>query len=415
VEVFLQLLVILLLTRAFGEGAERLGQSASVGELIAGVCLAAVVGQLGERVPVLGDLATSEPVEWVAKLGIFFLVLLAGIEMKPREIARSSAGALAIALGGMVLPLAGGIGLGILFLPESELKPVLALVIGVSMAITAIPATVKVFSDFGLLHSRVGELVVSAAVFDDVLSLFLLAAVTTLIETGQVPDLTVLAFLLAKVVAFFAVTVALGVHLYPRISRGIREMEAAALELSAMVALGLGYGWLAEALGMHWVIGAFMAGLYFEESRVGKLAYEDLRLIVTALTSGLLGPIFFAWIGLQLDLATVTAVPSFLLSLIAVAFAGKLIGAGLPALWIGLPRREALAVGVGMSARGAMELVILSIVLEAGLFAMADSQNPVETHLFSALVIMAIVNTLLSPIALRRIFRAGQPPARPEE
>jgi Kef-type K+ transport system membrane component KefB len=292
---------------------------------------------------------------------------------------------------------------------------VLALVIGVSMAITAIPATVKVFSDLGLLHLRVGELVVSAAVFDDVLSLFLLAAVTTLIETGQVPDLTVLAFLLAKVVAFFAITVALGVHLYPRISRGIREMEAAALELSAMVALGLGYGWLAEALGMHWVIGAFMAGLYFEESRVGKLAYEDLRLIVTALTSGLLGPIFFAWIGLQLDLATVTAVPSFLLSLIVVAFAGKLIGAGLPALWIGLPLREALAVGVGMSARGAMELVILSIVLEAGLFAMADSQNPVETHLFSALVIMAIVNTLLSPIALRRIFRAGQPPARPEE
>jgi Kef-type K+ transport system membrane component KefB len=415
VETFLQLLVLLLLARAFGEGAERLGQQSSVGELIAGVALATVLALFGGALPVLGDMVDSEVLATVADLGIFFLVLLAGIEMEPAEIARSSRGAFAIALGGMILPLAGGIGLGWLVLPESELKPALALVVGVSMAITAIPATAKVFSEFGLLHTPLGEMVISAAVFDDVFGLFLLAVVTAFVQTGQVPDPWVLVWLLAKMAAFFAITIALGVHLYPRISRRLRQMEADALELSAMVALGLGYGWLAEFLGMHWIMGAFMAGLYFEESRVGQQAYEDLKLIVSVLTAGLLGPMFFAWIGLQVDLAAVAAIPGIVLALIVVAFLGKLVGAGLPALWIGLDRREALTVGIGMSARGAIELVVLSIVLEAGLFAQADAAEPVTAHLFSALVIMAMVTTLLAPIALRRLVQREAPKVPPEQ
>jgi Kef-type K+ transport system membrane component KefB len=385
-----------------------------VGELIAGVALAAVLALFGGALPVLGAMVDSEMLANVAGLGIFFLVLLAGIEMAPAEIARSSRGAFAIALGGMILPLTGGIGLGWLILPESELKPALALVVGVSMAITAIPATAKVLSEFGLLHTPLGEMVISAAVFDDVFALFLLAVLTAFVQTGQVPDPWVLVWLLAKVAAFFAITITLGVHLYPRISRRLRQMEADALELSAMVALGLGYGWLAEFLGMHWIMGAFMAGLYFEETRVGRQAYEDLKLIVTVLTAGLLGPMFFAWIGLQVDLSAVAAIPWILLALILVAFLGKLIGAGLPALWLGLGRRQALTVGVGMSARGAMELVVLSIVLEAGLFARADAEDPVTAHLFSALVIMAMVTTLLAPIALRRLIRREAPKAPPE-
>jgi Kef-type K+ transport system membrane component KefB len=410
VESLLQILIVLLVARLFGEGAERLGQSASVGELLAGVALAAVLGAVGGAVPGLGALAGSEALAFVADAGIFFLVLLAGIEMKPAEMARSSGAALAVAAGGVALPLAGGIGLGVLLLPDTPFKPALALVVGVSMAITAIPATVRIFSEVGLLHTRIGELVVSAAVFDDVLGLFLLAVLTALVQTGEVPEPGVLVLLLAKIAAFFGVTIALGVHVYPRISRGIQEMRAAELELSAMVAVGLGYGWLAEALGMHWIMGAFMAGLYFEDTRVGKRAYKDLRLIVTALAGGLLGPMFFAWIGLQVDLAAVVAVPWFLALLVAAAFLSKVAGAGLPALWTGLERREALAVGVGMSARGAMELVVLSVVLESGLFEMADHSHPLVAHLFSALVIMAMVNTLLAPLALRWILRRRSPP-----
>jgi Kef-type K+ transport system membrane component KefB len=147
-----------------------------------------------------------------------------------------------------------------------------------------------------------------------------------------------------------------------------------------------------------------MAGLYFAPSRVGPATHGEMKMILTALTSGVLGPLFFVSIGLRVDLGTVTAVPLFLSLLIAVAFLGKMAGAGLPALWVGLGRREALAVGVGMSARGAVELVVISIAYEAGLFAPPGVESPVVTHLFSSLILVAVVTTLLTPIVLRRIL-----------
>jgi Kef-type K+ transport system membrane component KefB len=107
------------------------------------------------------------------------------------------------------------------------------LLTGVALSISAIPATVKVFADLDLLHTRVGETVVSAALFDDVLGLLLLAVLVAVIETGHIPDFVTLTLLLSKVALFFAITVALGAHVYPRISRGIKAMRATAIEFSA--------------------------------------------------------------------------------------------------------------------------------------------------------------------------------------
>jgi len=403
-ELFAELLVLLLMTRALGEAAERLGQPASVGELSAGILLALAAAKFGQDLPFLDRLATSEALQYAANLGIFFLVLLAGVELDPKEIRDNSAGAFVVALGGMALPLLAGMGLAWAFLPESGLKQAQVLLVGVALSISAIPATVKVFTDLGLLHARVGETVISAAIFDDVLGLFLLAVLLAVVQTGQAPDLATLALLLAKVAGFFAITVALGTHVYPRVRRGLKLMQAAAMEFSALVAVALAYGFLAELLSLHWILGAFMAGLYFAPSRVGPAAYTEMKAILTALTAGILGPLFFTSIGLRVDLGTVTAVPLFLSLLIAVAFLGKVLGAGLPALWAGLGRREALAVGVGMSARGAVELVIISIAYEAGLFAPPGLGGPLIEHLFSSLILMAVVTTLLTPIILRRIL-----------
>jgi Kef-type K+ transport system membrane component KefB len=403
-EVFIELLVLLFLTRALGEGAERLGQPASVGEIIAGVTLVSLAAWFGESIPFLERIIHSEVLGYVANLGIFVLVLLAGIEMEPKEIAENSAGSFGVAVGGMVIPFFCGFGLTWWFLPESGAKHAQALLVAVALSISAIPAAVKLLRDAGLLHTRVGETIVSAAVFDDVLGLFLLAILLAVIESGEVPDLVTLGLLLAKVLAFFAITVALGTHVYPRVSRGLKAVQVASVELSALAGVALAYGLLAEVLGMHWILGAFMAGLYFEKSRVGLRAYNEVRFICAAVASGFLGPLFFASIGVRVDLSAVTAVPLFLFLLIVVAVVGKIVGAGLPALWIGLKRQEAIAVGVGMSARGAIELVVLSIAYEAGLFAQGDHGDPLVAHLFSSLIIMAVVTTLLAPILLRRVL-----------
>ena len=414
-EIFVELLVLLVATRALGEVAVRLGQPPGVGELIAGIVLAVIVAQFGAAIPFLRELAASPVLDFVADFGIFFLVLLAGIEMKPKEMAESSKTSLGVAAGGVVVPLAAGFGLAWLFLPDSGMKQAQALLVGVAVSISAIPATVKVLMDFGVLHARVGRVIVSAAVFDDIFGLLMLAVLTGVIQTGRVPDIATLALLLVKVAAFFAVTMSLGVHVYPRVSRRLKQMPMAALEFSALAGVGMAYGLLAEALGMHWIIGAFMAGLYFEPHRVGERAYRDMKIAVGSITNGFLGPLFFATIGLRVDLGVVSAVPLFLMALVAVAFLGKFVGCGGPALAAGLPPREAAAVGIGMSARGAVELVVLNIAFEAGLFATGAATHPVAANLYSALVLMAVVTTLGAPLLLRRVLPADTGPPGPED
>ncbi len=405
-EILFQILIVLLLARVFGELAQRLGQSSSVGELLAGIVLALAVLHLGPEFAMLGGIPGSPLLDGLANMGIFFLVLMAGVEMEPKEIAQQSSGALFVALGGMLLPLAAGCAFAWLVLPDGPLKLAQTLVVGVALSITAIPATVKVLSEFDLLHTRLGETLIAAALFDDVFGLILLAVTVSIAQTGNAPDLPSLLWLLGKVAAFFAVTMLLGVHIYPRISRRLKEMQAVALELSALVIAALAYGLLAEALDTHWILGAFMAGLFFERARVGKTVYRDVSLILNAATAGILGPFFFVSIGLRVDLGALTAAPLAVAALIVLAFAGKVAGAGISARLIGLPRDEALAVGTGMTSRGAVELVVLGVAYEAGVFAVVEpGDSPVADNLFSALVIMALANTFFMPVALRATLR----------
>jgi len=403
-DVFLPLLLILLLTRIFSEGAARLGQPAAVGELAAGMGLAAVAGLVGSSLPFFEQLASGEALEHITELGIFFLMLLGGIDSKLDELRQHSKGTLFVAAGGAALPLLLGFCLGWVILPASDLKTAQALLIGVTMSITSIPATIKVLTEFGLFHSRVGQMVVGAAIFDDVLGLFLLAILTAMIQTGQPPDFMALVMLLGKVVVFFGITLSLGVHVYPRVSRGLKGLQSAALEFSALMVVALGYGLLAEALGMHWILGAFLAGLFFEPSRVGFKAYQEIKLVVTAITRGFLGPLFFASIGLQVAFGAATHFPWLIGLLILVAFLGKCVGAGLPARLVGLDSREALSVGVAMSSRGAVELIVLNIAAEAGLFALSDADHLIVSHLFSALVMMVVATTFITVIVLKRVL-----------
>jgi Kef-type K+ transport system membrane component KefB len=416
--IFIELLLIIFLARAFGEVAERMGQSAAIGELGAGIVLAALASALGGSVPFLRNLIASEAFHAAAQVGIFSLMLMAGVELQPRDVAQHKLGTFFVALGGVLVPLGLGVATGLLLLPPGEARFVQAFLIGVAMAITAIPASVRILQDLDLLDAPVGRIIIGAALFDDVIGLVLLAVLTALASTGTLPGPSEFALLLAKVAAFFAITVGLGVHIYPRVSRGLRTLQATAVELSVLTAVALAYGLLAEMLGMHWILGAFMAGLFFEPDRVGLRAYDGIKLIAGGVTAGLLGPIFFVSIGAGINLGAVAKAPWFLALLIIIAFLGKLIGAGVPAMMGGLGRREAAAVGVGMSSRGAVELVVLSIAVETGII--ADGVGPGAKAsdgppIYSCLVVMAVVTTLLTPVLLRWILKGPVGPARRDD
>jgi Kef-type K+ transport system membrane component KefB len=402
------LLVLLLVTRLCGELAERLRQPALVGELVAGIALGVVASRYHDALPVLAGLPDNEVFNGLTDLAIFFLMLLAGIELRPSELAEATGRAVAVALGGMVLPLLLGFGLGWWFLPDSSYKLAQSLFLATALAITAVPVSVKVLMDLGQLKTPLGQTIVSAAVFDDVLSLMLLAILTAVIRTGGFPDASAVLLLIGKVAVFFLVAWVVGRHVLPRLGGLVKKTLAEEFEMSALLIAALGYSLLAEALGMHFILGAFLAGLFFVRRTIDPEVYASIRASLSAITMGFFAPLFFASIGLHLDVSAATEIPVFVTLLVLAAFFGKLLGAGLPAIATGFAPREAAAIGTAMSARGAVELIVAGIALQAGLFQHPDPPPPVVAQLFSAVVIMALVTTLATPLVLRPLLGSAE-------
>ncbi len=149
-EVVLFLFIMLVTTRALGEGTERIGLPASVGEVLAGVMLAVLISRLGGLAPGLAAVVDGPEIKLLATIGIFALMLLAGIEMRPNEIAANSRGAFFVALGGIIVPLLAGVALAWVFIPDSPLKSVQALFVGVALSTTAVPAATRLLMELGL-------------------------------------------------------------------------------------------------------------------------------------------------------------------------------------------------------------------------------------------------------------------------
>ena len=403
-ELFNALLLLLVATRAGAEVAVRLGQAALVGGLIAGIVLGLPAPLFDSAFPILTELPDDEVFHAISDLGIFFLMLCGGIELQPKKLTKDTRAAIWVAVGGMTLPLALGGGLGWLVLPPSPLKPAQTLFLGVALAVTAIPMAVKALMDLGRLNTKAGRIIVSAAIVDDILSLILLTVLTAMISTGTAPSFGEMGTMGLQVVGFFGVSTVLGVYGLPRMSRLIKRATSSEFAFGSLLILALAEALLAEALGLHFILGAFLAGLFFSGRTPDPATFRAVKTRMSAVTSGFLAPVFFASIGFSLTFESVFETPVFLATVVIIAVAGKLLGAGLPARWTGLENRDAAAVGMGMVGRGAVELVIADIALRGGLFSAPEPVPPIVATLFPTVVLMAIVTTVFAPIGLRLIW-----------
>ncbi len=409
-ELFYVLLVLLVVTRTFGIAVERLGQPALIGELIAGIALGAIGAAMAPTHPFIGDINDNEIFLAITDLGMFFLMLLAGIEMQPHKIMKYSLTAFVVALGGLLLPLALGYWLGWAFLPDGPLKAAQCFFLGTALAITAVPASVRVLMDLGKLNTPVGQVIVTAAVFDDVLSLLLLAVLTSMVSGGGVTTVAEAAGLGLDVISFFAISIVVGVFGFPKGATLLRRVKEKEFDFSLVLIAAFAFAVLAEAMGLHFILGPFVAGMFVGRRVLDKATYTTVKSKISATTLGFLAPVFFASVGFNLSLEAFVEVPGFLALLLIAAFVGKIVGSGAMARLRGFPPRESFAVGVGMSARGAVELVIADIALKAGLFASAngvDVDNPVVSNIFSAVVVMAVVTTIVTSVSLRYILTAA--------
>jgi Kef-type K+ transport system membrane component KefB len=250
-------------------------------------------------------------------------------------------------------------------------------------------------------HSNVGHIIMGAAIADDIFSLVTLGVLLGLAQSGEVAPGAVL-LLLAKVGLFFGFTIIVGEFLMPHLTRRLTDSGGKAFTFAMIVALVMAF--LAEKAGLHLVIGAFLAGQFVRREIMDKRIYELLNDRFFSISYGFLTPIFFATLGFHLKFTWSGEFLALAGALTLVAIIGKILGCGLGARLTGQDLTEAAVVGIGMNGRGAVELVIASVALQFSdkLLASGSIAEPLlTTNQFSALVLMAFVTTVMTPILLK--------------
>jgi Kef-type K+ transport system membrane component KefB len=379
VERFLLLLaVILVAAKVLGEVAERFGQPAVVGELLAGVLLGpSVIGFVDPTLPAL---------HLIAEIGVVLLLFGIGLETDLKRLLRVGGAALTVAVVGVVLPFALGYAvsraLGLAMLP--------AIVAGAALTATSVGITARVFSDLGQLKSIEGQIVLGAAVIDDVIGLIILAVVSDLVA-GNTPNFLGVARTAAIAFGFLAAVLLIGRLVVPAVfalvARTGKEHTLASMALALAFLLAV----VASEIGSALIVGAFAAGLVLSPTEhVHTIERGVVRL------ANVFVPIFFVAVGAAVDVTTFgsRSVVTVGVALTVVAIAGK-FAAGYAPVWV---RARKTLIGVGMIPRGEVGLIFAQTGLSAGV---------IDGGEYSALMLMVLITTFIAPPLLRRLLSSS--------
>jgi Kef-type K+ transport system membrane component KefB len=269
--------------------------------------------------------------------------------------------------------------------------------VGLILAITAIPVSAVVLMEFGLLKSRLGTTVITAGIIDDVLSLIVFAIIIQLSVNGMTDiNYGESVFSIVKIAAFlggiflldFVVKKVMGElpNRFDSFSKylGTKEAGFGLLLLSAF-----GLSWLAEAVGLHFIIGTFFAGLIIYKEVIGKENFDRVNSVFSAITFGLFSPIFFAFIGTKFNPQSIFEFLPLFLILLGAAVSGKIVGGFIGGRIAGFSNIQSITIGNLVNSRGMVEIVIASIALELGL---------IDITIFSVVVAVGIITIVMSPI-----------------
>jgi Kef-type K+ transport system membrane component KefB len=375
---------------------ERFKQPAMIGEILAGVVLGPTV---------LNVMVRNEELTAISELGVFLLVIIAGLEIDVREIAKTSRGRnLITSLLAFLIPIGSGFAVATAF----DLALVPAIFVGLCVAITALPVSVRILMDLGQLKSEIGQRIIAVAIFDDVLALTILGVLLD-VNNAANSSIDVLGLAIGITLGKILLLLAGLIFAYRLINKFTDRDNFIELQLdklllfmrgkesllAIMFAFILIFASLTEAVGLHFIIGAFFASMLLSKELVGVAHFQEFEKTTHGMAMGFLAPIFFAGIGLEFQFSSITEW-GLLFAIIGVSFLSKIVGGYIGGRFAGLRHRKALTLGIGLNARGIMELVIANIAYREGL---------IGVQIFSILVIMGVFTTINTPMLLKRSFR----------
>jgi Kef-type K+ transport system membrane component KefB len=376
-ELLVGLAIVWLAAKIAGEGMTRLGQTAVLGELLAGI----IIGPDG-----LGLVHETKILHALAELGVVLLLFEVGLESDVHDLLRAGIQSTVVALIGVAVPFILGFGV-MHWLGHPTL---VAVFVGAALTATSVGITARVLSDLGRLQDAAAKVVLGAAVVDDILGLIILAVVTGVAQTGQL-SLSAIVSLSAKAVVFLAVAIALGIRFAPALIAYVARMKVRGTLIVYSVLFAVVLATIADLIGLAAIIGSFAAGLILAKTEQREHVEEQITPV-----ADLFVPIFFVTIGMKVQpmmLSPFGADNQFGLALLltVIAVLSKLV-TGLSVYQRGVRRWP---VAVGMIPRGEVGLIFAGIGLGAGV---------VAGDLYSALVAMVMLTTFVAPPWLKAVY-----------
>ncbi|MDC4251961.1 cation:proton antiporter [Clostridium perfringens] len=380
-EFLFDLALILISTKLFGLITKKVRMPQVVGALVAGVILGPAV---------LNVLSETEFIQKLAELGVIVLMFTAGLETDINQLKKTGKASFIIAVLGVIIPLAGGFFIASIFNKGNDVNTILQNVfIGIILTATSVSITVETLKEMGKLNTRAGNAILGAAIIDDILGIIALTITTSLAD----PSINVI-IVLAKIVMFFIFAGFAGylfhwafIKLDERYQRDLRRFVIIAFVFCLLLSFSA-----EEFFGVADITGAFIAGLVISDSNRSK--YLNSRF--ETLSYMLLSPIFFASIGIKVQLTAMTkTIFIFAILLLLVAILSKVFGCALGAKLCRYSNREAIQIGTGMISRGEVALIVANKGIAMGLM-LPEFLAPV--------VIVVVVTTIVTPILLKVVF-----------
>ena len=394
----LQLLLLLSLIIAAakfaGAAANRMGQPAVFGEILAGLLLgptffdALAWPLFSSQAGAAGTPSLLAVVRDLAEIGVILLMLIAGLETDLAEMRRVGKVAFWAALGGVVLPMVGGAVTATAFGLPLFWEGIF---IGTLLTATSVSISAQTLIELGALRSKEGSTILGAAVIDDVMGIVVLSVVVAFARAGGEVDLARIALIVIRMVVFFAAVWWVGRFLNGLCAWGVRLGVSQGL-LGVVLIVAFVYAWAAEYVGeVAAITGSYLAGVQLARTRFK----EKIDRGIHPLTYSLFVPVFFISIGLRANGRDLGPHAMFTVALVAVAIAAKAFGCGIFARLFGFTTRQSTRVGVGMISRGEVGLIVAGYGLSSGI---------IGSDVFSASVIMVLVTTMITPPPLRLTF-----------
>jgi len=391
--------VMLILARIAAEFGRKFKLPMVLGEIAVGVLLGpTLLGELSPDFtawlfPKTGNVTIA--LDGIVKISVIMMLFVAGLEVQLPLVLKQGRAAIYTSTLSMIFPFLTGF-LAVWFFPEvfeiadEKQRLLFSLFLGTALAISALPVISRILMDMNLFKTKIGMIIIASAMFDDLVGWLIFSFILSFMGKGA--DSADVWYSIAYIVGFGLFMLTLGKKL---IDRALPWIQTKLSWPGGVLAILLGTCFLCaaytESIGIHAILGAFIAGIAFGDS---VHLNEKAREIVHQFVTNIFAPFFFVSIGLSVNFVTNFDL-SIVLIILVLAYAGKVSGASLGAYLGGFTKRESMAIGFGMNARGAMEIILGKLALNAGL---------INETIFVALVIMALVTSLTSAPIMRRFL-----------